>query len=150
MRPRQPLCEFACRGPAARGLDGEPESRSKIIGSLSAGFSTVKCRMPLTLRRSRLETSPVYAHLADDTIFEDETAIGRTFERRPPAPPDGAWTWSIFALGPGRGHVKTHGRSPTFEDAKAQCRELGGVQGRRPRLGFCEATQRARERLAWV
>jgi hypothetical protein len=75
--------------------------------------------MPLTLRRTRLETSPD-AHLADYTVFEDGTAIGRIYEQRPPAPPDGVWTWSIFALGPGRGHVKAVGRSPTFEDAKAQ------------------------------
>jgi hypothetical protein len=42
--------------------------------------------MPLTLRPTKLETSPVYAHLKDYTVFEDGTEIGRMYEQRPPAP----------------------------------------------------------------
>jgi hypothetical protein len=76
--------------------------------------------MALTLRPTRLDTSPVYAHLKDYLVFEEGTAIGRIYEQRRPAPPDGAWTWSIFALGPGRGHVKTDGRAATLEEAKDQ------------------------------
>jgi hypothetical protein len=44
--------------------------------------------MTLTLRPTRLETSPVYAHLADYTVFEDGEPIGRLYEQRPPAPTD--------------------------------------------------------------
>ena len=42
--------------------------------------------MPLTLRPTRLETSPVYAHLKDYTVFEGGTAIGRIYEQRQGAP----------------------------------------------------------------
>jgi hypothetical protein len=49
--------------------------------------------MPLTLRPTKLETSPVYAHLKDYTVFEDGTEIGRMYEQRPPAPPGAAWLW---------------------------------------------------------
>jgi hypothetical protein len=76
--------------------------------------------MALTLRRTNLETPPVYTHLGDWTVFEDGTAIGRVHEQRPPAPPDAVWVWSIFAEGPGRARVKTDGRAATFEDAKEQ------------------------------
>jgi hypothetical protein len=77
--------------------------------------------MPLTLRPTRLDTSPVYAHLKDYLVFEDGKAIGRIYEQRPPAPPDGAWFWSIFGVGrPGWGRVKTDDPAATFEDAKAQ------------------------------
>jgi len=79
--------------------------------------------MPLTLRPTKLETSPVYAHLKDYTVFEDGTAVGRMYEQRPPAPPDGLWVWSIFASRPGpRRPVKTDGRAATFEEAKAAFR----------------------------
>jgi hypothetical protein len=79
--------------------------------------------MPLTLRSTKLETSPVYARLKDYTVFEGGTEIGRIFERRPPAPPDALWVWSIFGVGrPGWGRVKTDGRTATFEDAKSAFR----------------------------
>jgi hypothetical protein len=42
----------------------------------------------LTLRPTRLEKSPVYAHLKDYTVVEDGIAIGRIYEQRPGAPPD--------------------------------------------------------------
>jgi hypothetical protein len=75
----------------------------------------------LTLRPTRLETSPVYAHLKDYTVFEDGAPIGRIYEQRPPAPPDALWLWSIFHSVPGRRRpLKMDGRAATFEDAKAQ------------------------------
>jgi hypothetical protein len=50
----------------------------------------------------------------------DGKAIGRIYEQRPPAPPDGAWVWSVLCLGrPGWERVKADGRAATFEDAKA-------------------------------
>jgi hypothetical protein len=52
--------------------------------------------MPLTLRPTRLEISPVYAHLKDYKVFENGEPIGRMYEQRPPAPPDAAWVWSII------------------------------------------------------
>jgi hypothetical protein len=76
--------------------------------------------MPLTLRPTNLQTSPVYEHLKDYSVFEDGAEIGCIYEQRPPAPPDAAWFWSIIGRGPGRGRVKTDGRAPTFEDAKAE------------------------------
>jgi len=76
--------------------------------------------MPLTLRPTRLETSPVYAHLKDYTVFEDGTAIGHIYEQRQGAPPDALWLWSIFGVGrPGWGRVKSDGRAASFEEAKA-------------------------------
>jgi hypothetical protein len=47
--------------------------------------------MALTLRPTDLETSPVYAHLKDYTVFEDGVKIGRMYEQRPGAPPDALW-----------------------------------------------------------
>jgi hypothetical protein len=70
----------------------------------------------LTLRPTRLEPPPVYAHLKDYTVFGDGIEIGRIYELRPPTP----WSWSITVLGPGRGRVKTNDRASTFEAAKAQ------------------------------
>jgi hypothetical protein len=61
--------------------------------------------MPLTMRPTRLETSPVYAHLKDYTVFEAGTPIGRIYEQRPPAPPDAliserhAWLLIDFQTG---------------------------------------------------
>jgi hypothetical protein len=77
--------------------------------------------MPLTLRPTKLETSPVYQHLNDYCVFEDGSMVGRIFEQRPPAPPDALWVWSIFVTVPGRPRPrKMDGRAATFEDAKAQ------------------------------
>jgi len=83
----------------------------------------------LTLRPTNLETSPVYAHLKDYTVFEDGTAVGRMYEQRPPAPPDALWVWSIFGVGrPGWGRVKTDGPSSHVRGGQgAICRELGGA-----------------------
>jgi hypothetical protein len=97
------------------------ERTSKIASRISSNGEPVRFKlgMALTLRRTNLETSPAYEHLGDFSVFEDGTAIGRIYEQRPPAAPDGAWFWSI--LGVGRrswGHVKTDGRAATFEDAK--------------------------------
>jgi hypothetical protein len=79
------------------------------------------CGGMLTLRPTRLDTSPVYAHLKDYTVFEDGTPIGRIYEQRPPAPPDARWLWSVFHSVPGRRRpLKMDGRAASFEDAKAQ------------------------------
>jgi hypothetical protein len=91
----------------------------------------------LTLRPTKLESPPVYAHLKDYTVFEDGKEIGRIYELRPPTQPTVAWSWSITTLGPGRGHVKTDDRAATLGGGQgAICRELGGVQGRWAGLGF--------------
>jgi hypothetical protein len=74
----------------------------------------------LTLRRTRLETSPVYAHLKDYCVFEDGNMVGRIYELRPPTPPGAAWFWSILVHGPGRRRVETDNRAATFEEAKAE------------------------------
>jgi hypothetical protein len=39
----------------------------------------------LTLRPTRLESPPVYAHLKNYTVFEDGEPTGRMYEQRPPA-----------------------------------------------------------------
>ena|SRR5262245_9918126 len=78
--------------------------------------------MPLTLRPTRLETSPVYAHLKDYCVFDNGVMVGRMYELRPPTPPGAAWFWAILAHGPGRGRVKTDDRAASFEEAKAAFR----------------------------
>ena len=74
----------------------------------------------LTLRPTRLEKSPVYAHLKDYTVVEDGIAIGRIYEQRPGAPPDALWEWSITVIVPGPRRGNKDGRAVSFEDAKAQ------------------------------
>jgi len=76
--------------------------------------------MPFTLRPTRLETSPVYAHLKDYTAFEDGVEIVRMYEQRPGAPPDALWLWSITVIAPGPRRGKKDGRAVNFEDAKQQ------------------------------
>jgi hypothetical protein len=76
--------------------------------------------MTLTLRPTRLETSPVYAHLKDYTVFENSEPIGRMYEQRPGAPPDALWNWSITAIATWRPRGKKDGRAASFEDAKGQ------------------------------
>ena len=90
----------------------------------------------LTLRPTNLETSPVYAHLKDYTVFEDGVEIGRMYEQRPGAPPDALWLWSITVIVPGPRRGKKDGRAANFEDAGPICRELGSLQGCWPGLGF--------------
>ena len=76
--------------------------------------------MALTSAPPELETSPVYAHLKDYTVFENGTEIGRMYEQRPGAPPDALWVWSITVIVPGPRRGKTDGRAVSFEEAKAQ------------------------------
>jgi hypothetical protein len=77
--------------------------------------------MPLTFRAIKLQTSPVYEHLKDYCVFEEGWEIGRIYELWPPTPPDAAWVWSFYLLGPDRRQVKTN-RAATFEDAKSAFR----------------------------
>jgi hypothetical protein len=59
--------------------------------------------MPLTLRPTRLSRDP---DAKDWSIHEDGHEI--------------AWFWSITVMGPARHKVRTDGRAPTLEEAKAQ------------------------------
>jgi hypothetical protein len=87
--------------------------------------------MPLTIRPTNLQTSPVYQHLKDYTVFDDGTEIGRIYEQRSGAPAYALWIWSITALGPGRGRMKIR-RSGAYVRGcqRPICRKLGRLQGR--------------------
>jgi hypothetical protein len=87
--------------------------------------------MPLTLRPTKLETSPVYQHLKDYCIFEDGSMVGRIFEQRP-----GATGRAV-----GVEHLRNGARPPTAQEdgwpsghvrgrQGPICRELGSLQGR--------------------
>jgi hypothetical protein len=56
----------------------------------------------------------------DWSIHEDGQEIGRLYEDRTASRPEIAWFWSIIVMGPARQRIKTDGRAPTLEDAKAQ------------------------------
>jgi hypothetical protein len=75
--------------------------------------------MALTLRPTGLQCPPAFQHLEDYSVYEDGTEIGRMYEAHAPARPDLAWLWSITVMGPARHKVRTDGRAPTLEEAKA-------------------------------
>lgn len=70
--------------------------------------------MALTLRKTDLATVPVFAHLADWTVFDDDQPIGRIYEEHPPSRAELAWSWSIP-----RARVAISGRAANLADAKA-------------------------------
>jgi hypothetical protein len=72
--------------------------------------------MPLTLRPTRLSRDPK----ADDwSIHEDGQENGRLYEDTTAKRPEIAWFCSIIVMGPARHKVRTDGRAPTLEEAKA-------------------------------
>jgi hypothetical protein len=75
----------------------------------------------LTLRPTRLETSPVYAHLADYEVMEDGHSIGRIMEQREPKP-GAVWSWSLTIGDSGMAGIKTSGRGDSLEEVKAAFR----------------------------
>jgi hypothetical protein len=72
--------------------------------------------MTLTLRPTRLSRDP---DRNDWSIHEDGQEIGRLYEDPTATRPEIAWFWSITVMGPARRRVKTDGRAPTLEEAKA-------------------------------
>src|SRR5262249_45824795 len=90
----------------------------------------------LTLRPTNLETSPVYAHLKDYTVFEDGVEIGRMYEQRPGATPDALWLWSITVIVPGPRRGKRAGRAANLGAAGPFAGELGSFRGCWRGLGF--------------
>jgi hypothetical protein len=72
--------------------------------------------MPLTLRPTGLSRDP---DRNDWSVHEDGQEIGRLYEDLTATRPENAWFWSIIVMGPVRHKVRTDGRAPTFEQAKA-------------------------------
>ena len=56
------------------------------------------------------------------TLFRHQVGVelGRLYEDPTATRPEIAWFWSIIVMGPARQRMKTDGRAPTLEDAKAQ------------------------------
>jgi hypothetical protein len=73
----------------------------------------------LTLRPTRLSRDP---DANDWSIHKDGQEIGRLYEDRTASRPENAWFWSITVMGPARHKVRTDGRAPTLEQAKAKFR----------------------------
>ena len=73
--------------------------------------------VPLTLRRTNLSRDP---DAQDWTIHEDGEDIGRLYEDQNASRPELRWFWSITVLGPARHRMRTDGRAPTLEQAKAE------------------------------
>lgn len=73
--------------------------------------------MPLTLRPTHVSRDPTRN---DWSIHEDGQEIGRLYEDLTASRPELRWFWSITVMGPARQRVRTDGRAPTLEDAKAQ------------------------------
>lgn len=76
--------------------------------------------MVLSLRRTRLETPPVFAHLQDWQVVEDGKPTGRIYEQHAPASQDQAWFWAIAVPLDMRSKVVTSGRAPTLDQAKRE------------------------------
>jgi hypothetical protein len=55
----------------------------------------------------------------DWSIHEDGQEIGRLYEDQTATRPEIAWFWSITVMGSARHKMKTDGRAPTLEQAKA-------------------------------
>src|SRR5690349_9489851 len=97
----------------------------------------------LTLRPTRLETSPVHAHLADYEVMEDGHSIGRIMEQREPKP-GAVWSWSLTIGDSGMAGIKTSGRGDSLEEVKARFPDgPGSLQG----LAWGCPTRPARETL---
>jgi hypothetical protein len=78
--------------------------------------------MALTLRRTRIEQSPAFAHLEDWDVLDDGKPIGRIYEKHAPARPDHAWFWSITEYIEPRAGLSTSGSAETLDAAKAAFR----------------------------
>ena len=72
----------------------------------------------LTLRPTGL-SSPAYRHLVDYIVIQDDRAVGRIYEDRQTLP-DLRWFWSITVYVDPKQGIKTSGRAPSLEEAKAQ------------------------------
>jgi hypothetical protein len=72
--------------------------------------------MPLTLRPTGLSRDLA---ANDWSIHDDGEEIGRLYEDLTPTRPELTWFWSIIVMGPARQRVRTDGRAPTLEEAKA-------------------------------
>jgi hypothetical protein len=72
----------------------------------------------LTLRRSGL-SSPAYRDWLDYVIVEDGRDVGRIYEDRH-SKPELRWFWSITVYVNPKLGIKTSGRAPSLDEAKAQ------------------------------
>src|SRR6202022_447219 len=83
----------------------------------------------LTLRRTGL-SSPAYQDLLDYIITEDGRDVGRLYEDRH-SKPELRWFWSITVYVNPKLGIKTSGRAPSLDEAKAQfLTSLAEVSGR--------------------
>jgi hypothetical protein len=73
--------------------------------------------MALALRRTGSGDYP------DWDVIEDERVVGRIYEAGSAPLEDVRWIWAHNQYGVATGKVQTHGRAPTFDDAKAQLTE---------------------------
>jgi hypothetical protein len=76
--------------------------------------------MPLTMRPTGL-SSPIDQHLMDYTIYSGEWPMGRIHEERERRE-DQRWVWSLFGILANPPGMRTDGRAPTLEAAKAGAR----------------------------
>jgi hypothetical protein len=74
--------------------------------------------MPLTMRPTGL-SSPIDQHREDYTIFSGEWAVGRIYEERG-GPQAMRWFWSLYGWLAEDADMRTDGRAPTLDEAKAQ------------------------------
>jgi hypothetical protein len=96
--------------------------RSLISPRLIAA-TIVTQQWALTLRRTRIEQSPAFAHLEDWDVLDDGKPVGRIYEKHVRASPDQAWFWSITEYAEPRSGLPTSGTTETFEAAKAAFRK---------------------------
>ena len=74
--------------------------------------------MPLTIGPTGME-SPVDKNRKDFTVFSGEWAMGRICEERG-APVNLRWFWSLHGIIGKPIDMRTDGRAPTLDEAKAQ------------------------------
>jgi hypothetical protein len=74
--------------------------------------------MALTLRPTGVE-SPVDKNRRDFTIFSGKWAMGRIYEDRG-GPVNLSWFWSLHGIVGKPLAMRTDGRAPTLDEAKAQ------------------------------
>jgi hypothetical protein len=74
--------------------------------------------MPLTMRPTGVE-SPVDKNRRDFTIFSGKWAMGRIYEDRG-GPVNLRWFWSLHGIVDKPLAMRTDGRAPTLDEAKAQ------------------------------
>jgi hypothetical protein len=73
--------------------------------------------MRLSLRHTGL--APPDPNRQNWVVIDDGREVGRLHEN-PYDPPELRWFWSIIVIGAHQAGIRTNGRAPTLEEAKAQ------------------------------